>query len=166
MNKNEIKDLLKIIDRCYKTEYSLDKDIIEDWFKVLKNYELKDMTQSLDNYMRNYTQFAPKVYELVRGYQTIEGKKILEGATTRCPFCNKVIGFDDEKHVDRCRSIEFIKSVVHRFKNQEIDKDKYRNMSEEEFDKYYLAAMKLAFEKTTNENERHLCQIYLENRGE
>ena len=166
MINKEVIDLLEIIDRCYKTEYSKDKDIVNDWFKVLKNYDLKDMSESLDNYMRNYTQFAPKVYELIRGYQTIEGKKILEGATTRCPFCNKVIGFDDEKHVDRCRSVEAIQSAVHRFKNQEIDKDRYRKMSEEEFDKYYLAAVHLILENSTNELEKHMWEIYLKNRGE
>ena len=165
MNKNDVKDLLKVIDRCYKTENALDKDIIEDWYKVLKQYDLKDISTSLDYYMKNYTQFAPKVYELIRGNKTIEAKKILEGATTRCFFCNKIIDFDDNSHVDRCRSIETIKSAVHRFKNQEIDKDKYKNMSKEEFEKYYLAAINLIIENSTNEREVYMWKKYLQNRG-
>ena len=162
MNKNEVKDLLKLIDRCYKTELSLDKDILNDWHKVLQNYELSDITKSLDDYMKNYTQYPPKVYDLTRGYQTIEEKKILDGAKTRCPFCAEVIGFDDNEHEDRCRSIYIIASAARRFKNQKIDFNKYKKMSEEEFNKYYLAAVKLIVNHSNNQLEVSMWKKYLE----
>lgn len=163
MNKNEVKDLLMIIDRCYKTDLSINKDIINDWFKVLQNYDLEDITKSLDYYMKNYTQYPPKVYDLIRGYQTIEEKKILDGAKTRCQFCMDVIDFGDIEHEDRCRSIEVIKSAVSRFKNQEIDKARYKNMSDEEFNKYYISAIKLIVDNSTNQYEVNLWKKYLSN---
>lgn len=164
MKQKEIIDLIKIIDRCYKTDYAGDKEVVNDWFKVLKNYELGDMMGSLDNYMKNYTNYPPKVYDLIRGYQTIDAKKVLENAKTRCMFCMKELDYDSsEEHIDRCRSIEFIKSAVSRFKNEEIDKDRYRKMSDEEFNKYHISAVKLVVNNTTNELEKKMWQKYLEN---
>lgn len=163
MNKNEVKDFLKIIDRCYKTDLSTDKDIINDWYKVLKEYELQDMTQSLDTYMKYNTTYPPKVYDLTRNYQTIENKKRLDNAKTRCMFCGKEIDLDDEAHVDRCRSIEFIQSVARRFQRVDINKAKYRNMSQQEFDELHLKAVKLVVERSTNDLEVKMWKRYLEN---
>lgn len=162
MKNKEVMDLLKLIDRCYKTDYATNKDIVNDWFKVLQNYDFGDITGSLDNYMKNYTQYPPKVYDLIRGYQTIDEKKILDGARTRCPYCSKEIDFGTTEHEDRCRSTEIIASAARRFKNQEIDKDKYRNMDEEEFNKYYLAAVKLIVNHSNNQLEVSMWKKYLE----
>ena len=163
MKNSEVVDLLELIDRVYKTEYAKNKDIVSDWYKVLKNYDFDDMTKSLDYYMEHYTEYPPKVYNLTKGYQTIEAKHILDHAYTRCEFCNKQISFDDTKHVDKCRSIEFIVSVCRRFKNQNIDKERYKEMSEEEFNKYHLAAVKLVVEKSNNDLEVRMWKRYLEN---
>lgn len=158
MKNNEILDLIKLIDRVYKTDYAGSRDVVNDWTKVLKQYELKDMSESLDYYMKNYSNYPPKVYDLIRGYKTIESKKLLETVLTRCMFCGKVIKLGDTSHEDRCRSIEFIKSAVRRFKNQEIDVEKYRNMSDDEFNKYYQAAQKLIIENSTNQKEVEICK--------
>ena len=162
MKQSEVVDLIKMIDRVYKTDYAGDGDIVKDWYKVLKNYEFSDMTKSLDYYMKNYTEYPPKVYNLTKGYQTIETKHLLDHAYTRCMFCGKSISFNDKKHEDRCRSIEFIKSAVRRFKNQEIDVERYRNMRDEEFKKYYQASQKLIKENSTNEREVNLYKRCLE----
>ena len=162
MNKNEVMDLLELIDRCYGTKYAEDKNIFNDWYKVLKEYELQDMTQSLDTYMKYNTTYPPKVYDLTRNYQTIENKKRLDHAKTRCMFCLKVIDFGDTKHEDRCRSIEIIRNAVSRFKTQDIDKEKYRRMTDEEFDKYYKLAIKLIIENSNNKNEVNVWKKYLE----
>ena len=163
MNNKEVIDLLEMIDRCYKTEYGKDKKIVNDWFKVLKEYELQDMTQSLDTYMKYNTTYPPKVYDLTRNYQTIENKKRLDNARTRCMFCNKEIDLDDEKHVDRCRSIEFIQTVAKRFQRVDINKAKYRNMSQKEFNEIHLKAVKLVVERSTNDLEVKMWKKYLEN---
>ena len=163
MKNKEVMDLLKMIDRCYKTDYATNKDIVNDWFKVLQHYDFGDITGSLDNYMKNYTQYPPKVYDLTRGYQTIEEKQLLDGAKTRCEFCGKEIDFKDTEHQDRCLSTEFIASAVKRFKNQEIDKDKYRKMDKENFDRYHLAAVKMVVEKSNNQLEVSMWKKYLEN---
>lgn len=162
MNKKEVIDLIKIIDRSYKTDYAGDGDIVNDWYKVLQKYELSDITNSLDNYMKFNTNYPPKFYDLTRGYQTIEEKKILENAKARCQFCGSVIDFDNKIHEERCLSIQFIASAVKRFKNQEIDFDRYRNMSVEEFNKYHLSAVKLVIEKSNNKLEVAMWKKYLE----
>jgi hypothetical protein len=153
MKQSEVIELIKLIDRVYKTDYAGDSDVVKDWFKVLKQYDFNDMTDSLEYYMQNYTEYPPKVYNLIKGYQTIESKKILDHAKTRCIFCNKEIDFTDEEHVNKCRSIEFIKSAVKRFKNQDIDKERYLKMSKEEFQKYYNASIDLVINNSTNERE-------------
>ena len=163
MKQSETIELIKLIDRVYKTDYAKDKDIVNDWFKVLKQYDFKDMTASLEYYMQNYTEYPPKVYNLTKGYQTIDGKKILEHTKTRCPFCNKVINFNDEEHVNKCRSIEFIESAVKRFKNQKIEKERYLKMSNEEFTKYYNASLELIINHSTNEKEVNIGKKYKEN---
>lgn len=162
MKQSEVVDLIKMIDRVYKTDYAGDGDIVKDWYKVLKNYDFSDMTKSLDYYMENYTEYPPKVYNLTKGYQTIETKHLLDHAYTRCMFCGKSISFNDKKHEDRCRSIEFIKSAVRRFKGQEIDVERYKAMSNEEFKKYYQASQKLIIENSTNKREINLYKRYLE----
>lgn len=159
MKQKEVIDLIKIIDRCYKTDYSGDKEIINDWYRILKNYELNDIASSLDYYMKNYTNYPPKVYDIIKGYQSIEQKKILENAKTRCNFCGKLNKWEDNKeHEDKCRSIEFIKKAVKRFKKQDIDEEKYRQMDKEEFNKYYISALKLIINNTNNEQEKELCE--------
>lgn len=163
MKQKEVVDLIKLIDRTYKTDYAGDKEIVNDWFKILKNYDLKDITNSLEYYMKNNTNYAPKVYDLIRGYSTIDYKKLIDIAKTRCIFCGKVIDIDDIKHTDRCRSIEFIKSAVKRFKNQDIDKNKYLKMNDEEFNKYHLSAVKLVVNNSQNELEVNMWKKYLEN---
>lgn len=163
MKQTDIIELIKKIDRYYKTDYAGDKEIVNDWFKVLKNYELEDISKSLDYYMKNYTTYPPKVYELTRGYKTINDKKILEKGKRRCMFCNELIKIDDDKHEDKCRSIEFIKSAVKRFKNQEIDIKKYRNMEDQEFNKLYYQAIKLVINNSTNDLEVNMWKNYLKN---
>lgn len=163
MKNSEVVDLLELIDRVYKTEYAKNKDIVSDWFKVLKNYEFNDMTNSLDYYLENYTEYPPKVYNLTKGYSTIETKHLLDNAKTICIFCGKSVDFDNTKHIDRCRSVEYIKSAVRRFKGQDIDVERYRNMNEEEFEHYYNAATKLIIENSTNDLEVNLCKRWLEN---
>lgn len=163
MKQSEAIELIKLIDRVYKTDYAGNKDIVNDWFKVLKQYDFKDMTESLDYYMQNYTEYPPKVYNLTKGYQTIDGKKILDHAKTRCIFCNKVIDFTDEEHVNKCRSIEFIESAVKRFKNQNIEKERYLKMSNEEFTKYYNASIDLVINHSTNDREVNMWKKYKEN---
>lgn len=153
MKQSEVVDLIKMIDRVYKTDYAGDGDIVKDWYKVLKNYEFSDITNSLDYYMKNYTEYPPKVYDLIKGYKTIESKKILETAKTRCMFCGEVINLNNTEHEDKCRSIEFIKSAVKRFKNEEIDVDRYKRMDKQEFQKYYLASIKLVLNNSTNQKE-------------
>lgn len=163
MNKNEAMDLLELIDRCYETKYTEDKNIFNDWFKVLKEYEFKDISKSLENYMKYNTNYAPKVYDIVRNCQTIENKKRLEHAKTRCHLCMKEIDWNDEEHIDRCLSTEFISVVARRFKNQEIDKEKYRNMSQKEFDDIHLKAVKLVVAKSNNPLEVSMWKKYIEN---
>ena len=153
MKQSEVIELIKLIDRVYKTDYAGNKDIVNDWFKVLKQFDFNDMTDSLDYYMQNYTEYPPKVYNLIKGYKTIESKKILDHAKTRCMFCNKIIDFNNDEHTDKCRSIEFISSAVKRFKNQDIDKERYLKMSKEEFQKYYNASIDLVINNSTNERE-------------
>ena len=163
MKQTEIIEMIKKIDRTYKTDYAGDKEIVNDWFKVLKNYEFSDISKSLDYYMKNYTNYPPKVYDLIRGYSTIDSKKLLDGAKTRCIFCGEIIKIDDKKHEDKCRSIEFIKRAVKRFKNQDIVVEKYRNMGEVEFNKYHLSAVKLVVNNSTNELEVNMWKRYLDN---
>lgn len=165
MKQSEVVELIKLIDRVYKTDYESNKDIVNDWFKVLKQFDFKDITNSLDYYMKNYTEYPPKVYDLIKGYKTIESKKILETAKTKCMFCGEVINLDDTKHENKCRSIEFIKSAVRRFKNQDIDKERYRNMSDEEFKKYHLSAVKLVIDNSNNELEVKMWRKYLNERN-
>lgn len=164
MNNKEVIDLLEMIDRCYKTEYGKDKKIVNDWYKVLKEYELQDMTQSLDTYMKYNTTYPPKVYDLTRNYQTIENKKRLDHAKTRCHLCNKEISLEDfDKHVDRCLDIEFIEVVAKKYQNVEINKAKYRNMSEEEFREMHLKAVKLLVARSTDKVQVSMWQRYLNN---
>lgn len=165
MKQKEVIDLIKLIDRTYNTDYAGDGDIVKDWFKVLKNYDFDDITNSLEYYMKNYTTYPPKVYELTKGYKTINDKKLLDGAYTRCLFCGKTIPIGD-KHEDKCRSIEFIRNAVKRFKDQDIDKEKYYKMSDDEFNKYYISAVKLVVNNSTNELEVNMWKRYLENLNE
>lgn len=165
MKQSEVVDLIKMIDRVYKTDYAGDGDIVKDWYKVLKNYDFSDMTKSLDYYMENYTEYPPKVYNLIKGYQTIETKQLLENAKTRCQFCGDVIDPLDNKHTDRCLSIAFIKNVARRFKNQEIDIIRYKKMDDKEFDKYHLSTVKLVVENSQNDLEVRMWRRYLDERN-
>ena len=51
------------------------KILLNDWFKVLKQYDFNDMTDSLDYYMQNYTEYPPKVYNLIKGIKQQKVKR-------------------------------------------------------------------------------------------
>lgn len=166
MNKNEVKDLLSLIDRVYKTNYSLDKDIINDWYKVLKNYDLKDINNSLNYYMENYTEYPPKVYNLTKGYSTIENKGLLSNAKTRCQLCNKEIYMVDyDKHYSRCLDIEYLIKNGKKYLDKNWSKEQFYSLNDIELEDKVIKMQKVVYENTNNSFEKNMLEKFLKRIG-
>ena len=51
MQINEVKSILKTIDLVYNTEYENSKDMVEHYYKYLKEYDNCDINFKLSNYI-------------------------------------------------------------------------------------------------------------------
>jgi len=165
MNIQEIKELLKKIDIHYNTRYLENKDLIKEWEKYLKKYNKKDIFNKLEKYLKSeFSNNAPKLYYLINGVKTIEQKQQLSNLYTMCNYCNKKISMEEyEKHHSKCLDIEFIERNVKKYLNQQIVRDDYLKMNDNDLKLRFNKIAKIVIEKSTNQKEVKFLKKYLKN---
>lgn len=165
MNIQEIKELLKKIDIHYNTKYLENKDLIKEWEKYLKKYNKKDIFNKLENYLKSeFNNNAPKLYYLINGVNTIEQKHQLSNLHTMCNYCNKIVSMEEyEKHHSKCLDIEFIERNVKKYLNQQIVRDDYLKMNDNDLKLRFNKIAKIVIEKSNNQQEVKFLKKYLKN---
>lgn len=163
MQVNEVKSILKTIDLAYGTSYEDTKEMIEHFYKYLKDFNSDDVNLRLSEYINSSEPFPPKVYHLTHGLLTTKGKEELKGIKQQCHICKRYIKLEGfEEHYSKCSKISFIKIHAKSLLNQEIDIKKYYQMSEDELDKKHMQMSKIVLEKSDNEMLKNCIKHYVE----
>lgn len=163
MQVSEVKSILKTIDLAYNTEYENTKEMIEHFYKYLKNYDSEDINLRLSDYIESSEQFPPKVYHLIHGLLTQKEKEVLKGVKEQCSICKRFIKLDEfEEHYLKCSKISFIKIHAKKLLNQDIDIKKYYQMDDDELDKKHMQMSKIVLERTDNEMLKNCIKHYVE----
>lgn len=168
MTLNEVKDFLQEIDIQYSTSYAKDDYLLKEWHKKLKPYEKEDAYRQLKEHQRGeFANIPPKLYYIIKDLKTPQEKMILSMLLERCEFCKQYIKLDDFKeHHDKCMDINFIETNVKKYLNQQIIRDDYYSMSNDELQKRVNKIAKIIIKKSKNEQEVETWEKYLERIGE
>ena len=162
----ELKDVKTILTRI-KVNYPTfvnDDYTRTEWYKELKDYSLNDVMKKLEQHFRSeqYGNQIPKVYFLTK-YLTKEKdkNKKIEGII-ECHLCHKLIEIEKyEKHFDKCSSVDYLNRRNIDYFNKSIDKEKYMNMEQKEFDEKYNKMCYYIYEKTKDQREKYYLNEYL-----
>lgn len=145
------------LDKLMET-ISRNNNYKSEWYKVLKSYDYEDISDSLDNWLKqeSHDGFIPNVYELTRNCYTIEEKNRPTDFKCSCNYCGKFITFRDfDKHEKRCRSINYVFRTNKKYFNREIDKEELQKLNEEEFDDIYYKYLELLEKKVPIFSQEH-----------
>lgn len=163
MTIKETNDLLKRIKQHYQG-FIVDDYKIEEWHRELKEYSYADVNKKLEEHLRseNYGSQIPKVYFLTKHLTKEKDKGKVEELIVRCSICGKIIKYKDfQEHMDRCNSVEFINLQSKKLFGKEIDKDRYRAMDNEEFDKIYNKLLEKILQTSKNKDEIERIENYM-----
>lgn len=163
MTIKETRDFMERIKQHYQ-EFTIDNYKIDEWFKELKDYNYDDVNKKLEEHLRseNYGSVIPKVYFLTKHLTKEKDKGKVEELIVRCSICGKIIKYKDfQEHMDRCNSVEFINLKSKKLFGKEIDKDRYRTMDNEEFDKIYNKLLEKILQTSKNKKEIERIENYM-----
>lgn len=165
MELKDVKMVLKRIQVNYPN-FVLDGYVQSEWYRELKDYCLEDVMQKLEQHFRSeqYGNSIPKVYFLTKYLKKANEKKEIdkEKILTICPLCGETISLAEfDKHHDRCCSIDYLNRKSIKLYNKEINKEKYKNMSEEEFYNIYDKFIKIVYESAENIKEKNAIKKYI-----
>jgi hypothetical protein len=133
MTNSEIMELFKKIDVHYNTKYSENKEMVVEWTKYLKKYSAKEVFNSFEYYLKYYPTNPPRMYNLINDLKTLEQKVQEENIKTICPYCRESVTMSEyNHHYGRCLDIEYIEKNVKKYLNQQIIRDDYYKMSDED----------------------------------
>lgn len=166
MTRDETKVFMRRIKEHYQ-EFLIDEFKVDEWHNVLKDYELKDVNNKLEEHLRSqeFGNHIPKVYFLTKYLRTIQEKENAPKYKLFCPLCkDKVSEEDFKQHYDRCSSINYINMQYKKYFNKTLDVDMLKKMGDEEFKQNYDKVLKFVYENTENENEKHRIECILNNR--
>lgn len=156
MEKQDVSKILSRVKANYP-EFIVDDYKIDEWFKELKNYDLADVMEKLEQHMRSeqYGRRPPMIYFLTNYLVTSKEKSNKQDYYVRCQICRKTVGLNDyDSHYGKCNSIEYIARQYKRFKNQTVNKDVLLTYDDDKFNKLYNEVLKLVYQSTDDKEEK------------
>lgn len=161
LTKKEIKDLFTHLTASYKN-YKFDSELTKYWEEQLSQYDYEDINDRLRELMSEdrYAYQPPLLEALTRGLTKKSNKVDLSDYRYPCMFCRRLFDSIDEvhKHEDRCRSIKYLERQCERFNLQTLDKRKFYEMDEDEFEERYNKFLRYFQQQTTNEAEKQIIE--------
>ena len=163
MELKEVSMLLKRIKSHYQ-EFIVDDFKVNEWYKELKDYSLDDVMEKLETHLKSeqYGNQIPKVYFLTKYLtKTKDKNKKIEGII-ECHLCHKLIEMEEfENHFDRCSSVDYLNRRNIDYFNKSIDKEKYMNMDQRDFEEKYNKMCYYIYENTKDQREKYYLNEYL-----
>ncbi len=153
MKMSEVKELIEKIDIHYGTEHIKNDNLVKEWYKELKKYSSEDVNRRLEEHLRgDFSNSTPKLYYLTKGLFTPEQKIQMTTIYTNCTLCGKEVNINEfDDHYTKCSHIDFIKTNVKKYLNQDINVEEYWQMSEEDLTKRWEKIAKIVLKKSDNE---------------
>ncbi|MDD2208154.1 MAG: hypothetical protein PHG03_00115 [Bacilli bacterium] len=163
MNREEIKTLFKRIKANYDI-FSVSKEKLDEWEKILKGYTTWGVNRNLDEYLREGKDTPPIAINLINEFIKVPNPNV--NYKTSCKICGRIIDLEYTTHENRCRSIDYItKKTTKYFLDKLPDlnaqlKELY-DMSENAFDLFYKKFMKQLLNQDIDLEEKNLIKKIL-----
>lgn len=163
----ELKDVKLILRRIqsYYPNFMIDDFKTKEWYNELKKFDFDDVNRKLEEHMRSadYGAYEPKLFYLTKYLKTKEEKEAKINYNVNCQICGKLVKLSDyDSHFDRCSSVEFINKQCMDMKDTEIDKEKYFNMGDEEFNAFYDKLLRIVYNNSNDEMQKNAIKKYFE----
>lgn len=135
-------ETVKIIDKIktFRQSFLKEKDTIDNWHNVLKDYDYKDVDNKLDEYFReskNFGQF-PDPYYLTKFLVKTNEKFSVDNIMVKCTLCGKPISQEkQEEHYDRCSSIDYVCRMYEKHFDKKLNVDELWELPKEKFESMY-----------------------------
>ena len=158
MELKDVKTILKRIEVNYQS-FTNDAYAQSEWYKELKEYDLEDVMQKLEEHFRNetYGNQIPKVYFLTKYLKTTKDKGKIENHFLCCPICNGwVKGELFDEHYARCNSVRYVIKQTKKHLDKDLKREVLMNMPEDEFQEKYNKLLKIIQRGTSEEREEQL----------
>lgn len=164
MTYSDTKEVLKRIKSNYQS-FVCDDYVLKEWYKELKDYDIEDIMQKLEEHMRSeqYGNTFPKLYYLTKFLKKTEEKGIVNHYKLQCMHCKEFV--DEElfdKHYERCLDIKYICDVRRKYFGTIISdemKERFRQMNEDTFNTKYYEFVQNVYDNVPVEEQRRLDQI-------
>lgn len=160
MSDKEIKEFMQRI-KSYYQEFALDDYKFGEWKSVLKNYDNNDVHKSFEKHIgsEQWGRNIPQLSFLVKYLVKIEDKNKCKDYYMYCPICKEVmLNTKFDNHYERCSSVLYLNSQSIKFFNKHIDKEKYMNMEEKEFNDKYDLMIKKVYNSTNDELKKNIIK--------
>lgn len=143
-----VKDIRNLFDRI-KRHYNMfgyDDMKIQEWYKFLKDYDPKDIDKNFDKYLLDIHDNPPMVVSLTRGIEKMNDNAPEKLVYIQCEYCkDKILIGNDwtpfDVHHRKCSKIDFIDRESKRIRGEGIDKEHYRQMTDDELNARYRKVM-------------------------
>ncbi len=159
MTRKEVGELLNRIKSHYST-FKVDDYKMNDWLAQLKQYASEDVHKNFERHLKSeiYGDKEPRISFLISGLLTFEEKNSSKGIMVKCNLCGKITNLENfNNHYTRCSSVDYLNQQSVRFFNKTIDKTKFFNMSEIDFNRYYFQMINYVKEHVSDAREYKLA---------
>ena len=138
----EITETNKIIKKIvtFRQSFLVKKDTVDEWHKILKDYDYKDVDKNLDEYFREAKNFGqyPDPYYLTKYLIKSDEKFSMTNITIKCSLCGKtVLQAKYEVHYDRCSSTDYVCRMYEKYYNKKLNKKELETLDDEKFYNMY-----------------------------
>ena len=140
----EITETQKILRKIttFRQSFLIKKDTVDEWHKILKDYDYKDVDNKLDDYFKESKNFGqyPDPYYLTKYLIKTNEKFSINNIMVKCSICGKKISQEQlEAHYDKCSSIDYIYRMHQKHYNTNIRKSELWELPDDTFNKMYWA---------------------------
>ena len=123
MKKMELVNFMTRIKAHYQ-DFLLDDFKIDEWYEQLKDYDINDLNNKLDNYVKGeFGDVPPKINYLINGLVKTANKGVTPNYIVECPMCHCEVSlerFDD--HYARCSAVNYLSNQCEKIYGAKINK--------------------------------------------
>ncbi len=164
MNEKQVVSLMHRIASYFP--FSLEKYKIDEWHKVLSEYDVNEVNKQLDAHLKSEATEAPKLHLLIKHLEKTNERRPIDFVCI-CKFCGSKIATRNDlisikRHEERCRSIQYLKRVYRKYFNREIEnEDDLYALDDRAFNANYDQVLKkLLTIPTLSESEKYCINKY------
>lgn len=132
----------KIINKIttFRQTFLIKKDTIDEWHKVLKDYDYKDVDEKLDEYFRESKNFGqyPDPYYLTKYLVKSKEKFSMNNITIKCSLCGEIVLQQEyEAHFDRCSSVDYVIRMYRKHYHRILNREDLKKLPDDKFEEMY-----------------------------